>query len=73
MEEKRIYSLNLISYLKSRGFEEVDVRKDEENKVYYIFQEDESIAEAIRSYKEDLMLGRFIRTFRDVKKKVKSM
>lgn len=71
---KRIYSLNLISYLRTKGYKEVGVFQDEENgKYYYSFEESESILESIKEYKNpnaQVNLHEFIANFKSIKKDI---
>lgn len=71
---KKIYSLNLISYLRSKGFKELEMGRNEHTgKVYYIFPQTEEVADAIKEYKNpkaEVVLHEFIENFKNIKKEI---
>ena len=71
---KRIYSLNLIAYLRSEGFTEVGTGKDEEHgKVFYSFEETPAVTQAIKEYKNpqvQVNLHAFVSNFKDLKQEI---
>jgi hypothetical protein len=74
-EIKKIFSLNLIAYLMSRGHLPIDKgRCAETGNVYYVFkQDDKAIGRAIRSYKNDKKLHGFLEQFKYVKQEVRQV
>ena len=71
---KRIYSLNLVSYLRSHGFNELSIERDESNnKLYYTFAETKDVQNAIEEYKNPnatVLLHQFISNFKDIKREI---
>lgn len=71
---KRIYSLNLISYLRTKGFTETGIHKDEENgKYYYTFEDSQDVVDAILEYKSpnaEVNLHNFIVSFKAIKRDI---
>lgn len=72
-EPKRIYSLNLICYLKASGFNEYQYFK-EEGKVYYCFPEDDpQVGKAITEYKNNTFLHEYLNKFKETKKEIRDL
>ncbi|WIF94298.1 DUF5659 domain-containing protein [Caminicella sporogenes] len=70
--EKRIYSLNLVAWLKSKGHKQIEIKVDKENnKKYYVFAETDDVARDIEEYRKNRELHEFIRQFKEVKKEIK--
>ena len=71
---KKIYSLNMVSYLRSRGFKEISLNKDETNdKVYYTFEPSTEVLNAIAEYKNPnvtVVLHDFIANFKTIKTEI---
>lgn len=68
-EFRRVYSINLASFLASRGYTYV-VKKDEDKEDLYFFVFKQDLTELIVEYKNNFVLQDFIRSYRDVKKKL---
>jgi hypothetical protein len=70
--DKRIYSLNLVAYLKMNGFDEVKIGIDEVNsKVYYVFDED--LSNEIERYKGSIELQNFLHSFKLVRSAISTL
>lgn len=69
---KRIYSLNLVSYLNSKGINEKEIQIDEnkQNKVFFIFKETAEVAQAIKEYKNNNELKKFLNCYKQIKEKI---
>lgn len=63
---KRVYSLNLASFLKMKGYK-YKIYDDEERKLkYFVFNED--LSKEIEEYKNNNELQDFIKNFKDIKR-----
>ncbi len=71
---KKIFSLNMICYLRCNGYKELSVGFNENTKkVYYVFDDSTEVQDAIDKYKEkDTMvnLHGFITEFRELKEEL---
>lgn len=67
---KRVYSLNLASYLKMKGYEYKICNDKEKNLKYFVFDED--LSKEIEKYKNNNELQNFIKNFKDIKREVHS-
>lgn len=71
---KKIYSLNLISFLRSKGHKELEIGCNEENgKAYYVFEELDAITNLIKEYKNpkvEVVLHDFVANFKNIKKEI---
>lgn len=68
-EEKKIFSLNLVSYLKSQGLQEDYLSRDG-NAVYYVFPENVEVAKAIIRYRYNKELQEFLQAYRKVRQQI---
>ena len=75
--EKRIFSINLISFLKLQNFNEVNRGIAEDTgKVYYVFPENDEVKEKINEYKGrnvTVNLHDFISQFRGIKQNMREL
>lgn len=69
MDKRRVYSINLASYLSAKGYT-YKVGKDEEKEGLYYFVFAEDLTELIDEYKSNRVLQDFILSYRDIKKKL---
>lgn len=68
MEEKRIYSLNLLAYLIANGIEPILCKDKENGKIYGVVQED--IGKKINEYKNDRDLHWFLDAYNFLRNKI---
>lgn len=70
-EKRRVFSLNLCAYLRSRGLKPIDKGIDEgTGLVYWIFPECGSV---INEYRRDMGTQSFIREFKNVKQEAREL
>lgn len=71
---KKIYSLNLVSYLHTMGLKEVKMDKDTKSKsTFFVFEESDDVKNAIESYKKSdvtVNLHEFTTKFKEIKKQI---
>jgi hypothetical protein len=71
---KRVFSLNVISYLKAHDVHEIDIGFDSKTKkVYYVFDESDVVVNLIANYRSDgtqVNLRDFITQFKNVKEDI---
>lgn len=67
---KRVYSLNLASFLKMKGYKYKIYDDKEKNLKYFVFDED--LSKEIEKYKNNNELQNFIKNFKDIKREVHS-
>lgn len=65
---KRVYSLNLASYLRMKGHQYEICDDEERNLKYFMFDED--LTEEIQNYKKDKELQSFIINFKMIKNEI---
>lgn len=71
MNQPKIFSLNKIAYLKSKGIEEEYIGKDPETgNIYYCFPVCQEVEQTLKKYKQDEELHKFISAFKNVKKEI---
>ena len=61
---KRVYSLNLASYLRLKNHKEEYIANDENGKVYFVFGDAEK---DVQAYREDELIQGFIREYKRVR------
>lgn len=72
--DKRIYSLNLISYVMMQtGIEpDLEINYAKGNGVVYgIFPDCEAVASAIKDYRKDTALHNFLQSYADLREQIK--
>lgn len=71
VELRRVYSINLASYLSSRGYN-YTIHDDEKETglKYFVFKDD--VTQDIIEYKKNKQLQNFIRCFREIKEELHS-
>lgn len=71
---KKIYSLNLISYLRTKGFKEINIDRDgESGNIFFVFEESSEITNSIKEYKKPeitINLHDFVANFKNIKKEI---
>lgn len=66
---KRIYSLNLATYLKMKGYE-YEIHEDKKKNIkYFVFKDD--LTDEINNYKNNKELQSFICNFKEIKKELR--
>lgn len=65
-----IYSIFTIAYLKSKGFMEAKVEKDNMGKIAYYFDDSEELQKALMEYRQNWELNRFIKSYKQVKNEI---
>lgn len=68
-DEKKIFSLNLVSYLKSKGLEEDYLSKDG-SAVYYVFPRTKEVATTITRYRCNRELQEFLQSYKKVREQI---
>lgn len=68
-----IYSIFTIAYLKSKGFMEAKVEKDNMGKVAYYFDDSEELQKALLEYRQNWELNRFIKYYKQTKSEMFSI
>lgn len=66
------YSLNLMAYLKDKGFD-IEVKTDDGYKFYAIFESTKEALDAIDAYKKDKELHSFLQAYRELRKEINEM
>lgn len=74
-KERRVYSLNLCSWLLSQGIIEDKIARDEEKQdcIYFVFPETETVAKSIIKYKNNTELQNFLNHYKIVRNKTKEI
>jgi hypothetical protein len=67
MSKERIYSLNLIAYLKVHGFLEEAIQKDERGNYYYVFANCIEVFKTIEDFRRDEFLQCYLSMFKEIK------
>jgi len=72
-QEQRLYSLNLIAYIKANN-PDINIKflKDEIRPIWYGVP-DVDISELKEKYESDAMLYRFLRCFKDIKYEIREL
>lgn len=70
MENKRIYSLNLIAYVTMLTELQPQIGSEGDNLFYAIFPECEAVSLAIKTYKTDYKLHAFLQAFKDLRDRI---
>jgi len=65
-----IYSIYAIAYLKSKGFKEVKISKDNVGRVVYYFEDTEDLQKALLEYRQNWELNRFIKCYKQTKNEI---
>lgn len=72
-ENKRIFSLNQVSFLKSKGITEYQLGYDHDKEtVYFVFPETREVGKAIREYHQNKELQKYIGLFKETRDEVHS-
>lgn len=76
MEERRVYSLNLIAYVAMATGIEPDLRIDENTVIYAVFPEDSRVAYAIHDWKSadcQVNIHGFLAAYRNLRRSIKEV
>jgi hypothetical protein len=74
MDLKRIYSINLATWLISNGIKPELMELDEEGKCYFIFKNDSSdVIRLIGEYKKNEQLYKYLNVFSELKLKIREL
>lgn len=71
---EKLYSMNLISFLRYKGLEEYDADIDSNGKVYFLFEKNEELEKAKSEYKEDhvkVELHPFTSQYKEVRREIR--
>lgn len=66
------YSLNLMAYLKNRGFD-LEIKTDNGNVIYATFEPTDEALAAMNNYKKDKELHSFLQTYNELRKNIKTL
>jgi len=73
-KKRKIYALNKIAYILAHNVEPIEIGLDEESDfVYYVFDTSNEIYDIINKYKEDEFINKFINSYSNVIKEIKSI
>jgi hypothetical protein len=70
---KRIFGLNKVAYLLCYGIDSYEVDITEDQKVYFVFPENEEVNEILLKYGEDQALHNFLAAYKRVIAKVREI
>lgn len=70
MQEKKIYSLNVIAYLLARDIQ-IELKRDADNKIFAVVEND--ISDLLEEYKNNDFLQKFLHSYSMIRKRMKDI